>query len=84
MAEEEKWGANPINEGEIPEEAKVGAEQVRFMMPIGENAEMLEVNLLQVVNQLFMDMGELHARLQALEGAEKPRIILPSNGGIEV
>lgn len=83
------WGAQPlIPQLDAPDEEpdiQIGAESIFFRMPKGdtdplssEPPEMIDVNLLQVINQLFVDMGHFDRRLRALEGTgviEDSRII---------
>ena len=66
------WGANPDNPkaGTDGEEAtRVGAENIWLKMPTSEG-KMIEVNLLQVINQLFIDMGHFDRRVRALEAED--------------
>jgi len=84
---DENWGAQPLEEKEPKDDSKVGAERVCFKMPIEDSTEMIEVNLLQVINQLFVDMAHFHNRVCELEEAEEKRksnIILPDDIEIKV
>ena len=69
---ETDWGAQPADEpnGEIPdgvEIVKVPAESVFFKMK-ASNGDDVEINMLQAINQLFIDMGHFDARVRELEG----------------
>lgn len=67
-----KWGANPDNEhaGESDEEApRIGAENIWFKMP-KEDGTMIDINLLQALNQVFIDLGHFDERLKAFETEE--------------
>ncbi len=68
-----KWGANPDDEhaGESDKDGpRVGAENIWFKMP-KEDGTMMDVNLLQVINQVFVDMGHFDMRLSQFEAKEE-------------
>lgn len=80
------WGAHPLNDKEEGEEEEeklqpIDAGQVWFKMPNPqEEGEMVDVNLLSVINQLFIDMGHFDMRVHTLEEEmhpEEKRIIMP-------
>jgi len=97
--EEAPWGAQPVDR-DCPDcepepcdapRTMLGAEQVMLKMH-SEEGEPIEVNLLQVVNQMFMDMGHIHHRLLGIEKAldllpeeeEESLILMPNNDDLEV
>jgi hypothetical protein len=66
--EEERTGMPEGSEEGEEEPLKIGAENVWLKMPTS-TGEMIEINLLQVINQLFMDLGEFDARILVIEEA---------------
>ncbi len=83
MSEKQDWGAAPLDpEIDAPNEEsviKIGAESIWLRMPKGDwdplsgtEPEMIDVNLLQVINQLFIDLGHFDRRLSFLEDMQEP------------
>lgn len=74
MDNNDDWGAKPLIAGnsengveETPDEDKIPAETVWFKMRTSNGGE-VDVNLLQAINQLFIDMGHFDRRVRELEG----------------
>ena len=74
MDNNDDWGAKPLiangtgnGAEDTPGEDKIPAETVWFKMR-GSNGEEVDVNLLQAINQLFIDMGHFDRRVRELEG----------------
>lgn len=87
MNNDEKWAAEPVEEKtldqareiaeDLAEEKRIGAENVWLKMPLPQSdpeaePKFIEVNLLQVINQLFMDMGHFDRRVRQLEIEQEP------------
>lgn len=68
------FGAQPAGDKEKEKEngetpLRIGAETVFLKMQTSEGED-IEVSLLNVINQLFIDMGHFDMRVRTLEGGE--------------
>lgn len=70
MSEKESWGAKPLNEEETSTEIPV--ENIKLKMVTSEGTE-IKVSLLQVINQLFIDLGHFDLRVRKLEDKDKEK-----------